>query len=461
MFERFKKLFTKSISNYAQILDWGGARWIGDGYVSFAAHGYNKNVIAYHCVNRIATAVSSIPYNVEIDGKLVEKDPILQLLKRPNALQSYKEFMHTCILHRMIGGNTYIRGLKVYTGRIMEMQVLRPDRVTILANIYWEPYKYIYSLGQQVSYDIDPLTGLSEILHIKNTNPLNDLYGLSPMAAASMSIDQHNEAQTWNKALLQNMAKPPGIISIKDRSDNAPMLKPAQVEDIARKFNDRYVGGENAGKIPVFNYDMLWQSLGMTPTDMDWLNGKNSTARDICLAFNYPAQLLGQEEGSTFNNVDAAKMSFYEDTVIPLATHMLDELAWWLSQHSGREINIIPDIDDLPALAIRRDTMRATNRADVQAGILRINEARAAMDYPPAEGGDELLVPAGMLPLNYDANSMLSTEPTGLDEVDEDGNPIDPEEVDKISDDNPDEPEDDDYEDSDTGKPAPIKPNDF
>lgn len=451
MFDNFLKIFSglkrKDSNAFAQFLDWGGARWLGSGYVSYAAEGYNKNVVAYHCVNSIAESVASIPYIIKINGTEVENGPINKLLKRPNALQSYKEFMHMAILHRMISGNTYIRGTKVYTGRIMEMRVLRPDRVTIMADIYWEPYMFLYSLGQMTEYPIDPLTGMSDILHIKNTNPLNDLYGLSPMAVAAMSIDQHNESQTWNKKLLQNNAKPPGLISMKDRGDNAPMLTQKQIDDIGDKFNAKYAGADNAGKIPIFNYDMVFQQLGISPVDMDWLNGKNSTARDICLAFNYPAQLLGQEEGSTFNNVDAAKMSFYEDTVLPLAGNMLDEISWWLSTHYDLDIDICLNIDNLPALSLRRETMRATNRADVQAGILTINEARAAMDYKPVQGGDEVLVPAGMLPLNYDAKSMLSTEPTTLQDLSDAQD-----EASGNSDEN--------FSDNESKKPTRVKPTD-
>lgn len=67
------------------------------------------------------------------------------------------------------------------------------------------------------SYDfkINKLTGRSAVLHLKTFNPLNDWYGLSPIEAAAYSIDQHNQAGAWNKAMLQNGARSSGAIVVK------------------------------------------------------------------------------------------------------------------------------------------------------------------------------------------------------------------------------------------------------
>ena len=51
-----------------------------------------------------------------------------------------------------------------------------------------------------------------QILHLTLFHPLNDHYGLSPMEAAAASIDIHNAAGGWNKALLDNAARPSGAL---------------------------------------------------------------------------------------------------------------------------------------------------------------------------------------------------------------------------------------------------------
>lgn len=396
----------------------GRAKWFGHTYWNFATEAYAKNIIAYHCIKRISEAVADIPIQVMVNNKIVEKHPILDLLKRPNPKEGWKTFMRNAITHRLISGNCYIHGNVVYTGRMMELNLLRPDRVNILYTAYYEPYEYLYTYyGRIFHYPIDPVTQHSEVLHIKEPNPLNDLYGMSPIAAASMSIDQHNESSEWNKKLLENSARPPGILTIKDKTETAPAMDKEQLALLREELNDKIVGSKNAGKIPILNFDMQWQNLGMSPTDMDWLNGKDTSARDICYAFGYPPHLLGLPDSSTYNNMSEAKLALYEETVIPLLQNYLEELSYFINYHqfnsdskgkNAKEIQIVADLDDVSALSSRRETARTTARADLMAGIVTINEARHEAGFEPVPGGDEIMVPVGRLPLNFDASADMS-----------------------------------------------------
>ena len=47
---------------------------------------------------------------------------------------------------------------------------------------------------------------------MKLFHPVNDHYGLSPIEAAASAIDLHNAAARWNKALLDNSARPSGAL---------------------------------------------------------------------------------------------------------------------------------------------------------------------------------------------------------------------------------------------------------
>ena len=40
----------------------------------------------------------------------------------------------------------------------------------------------------------------------------NDYYGMSQIEAAASAIDSHNQASKWNKALLDNSARPSGAL---------------------------------------------------------------------------------------------------------------------------------------------------------------------------------------------------------------------------------------------------------
>lgn len=407
MFNWFRRKSLNTSSAIAQFIQLGKAIWTKRDYAALSQEGYNKNIIAYYCINKIAKACAGIPFYVKIKGEEVKGDSYTKLLNRPNPSQSYQSFIQMLVMHRLISGNSYVFGNIVSTKKIMELTVLRPDRVSIETNANGEPYQYRYNIGGRIyNYPIEPITLLSPVLHMKEQNPLCDLYGMSPISAAAMSIDQHNESQEWNKKLLENSARPPGVLVMKDRGDSAQQLTDKQKDDLRDQVHEKFSGSKNAGKIPILTFDMDWRAMGMSPTDMDWLNGKNSTARDICLAFNVPTFLLGMAEGSTFNNVADAKLTLYEETIVPLLQSILADLSNFFSEHSGQQVECLPDLDGVSALSPRRQVARDNARQDVESGIITINEAREEIGYDEVAGGDEIMVPSSKLPLNFDLSNM-------------------------------------------------------
>jgi hypothetical protein len=59
----------------------------------------------------------------------------------------------------------------------------------------------------------------------------------------------------------------------------------------------------------------------------------------------------------------------------------------------GEKLFLDYDIDSIEALQENTDTKAARVRADYQAGILKLNEARTAIGYEEIPGGDIHLVP--------------------------------------------------------------------
>ena len=56
-------------------------------------------------------------------------------------------------------------------------------------------------------------------MHIKTFNPINDWYGLSPLEAAMLSLDQSNAANVWNYSLLKTLL-PFGVLRITESKAN-------------------------------------------------------------------------------------------------------------------------------------------------------------------------------------------------------------------------------------------------
>ena len=373
-----------------------------DNFKSFAQEGYKENAIVYRCVNEIANGAASIPFCVYQGEIKLEAHPLISLLERPNPLQAGVEYFQSLYSYLLLSGNSYALQSDV-NGAPRELHILRPDRIEIEPSSTAIPKSYKYKLGQEIVkiYPADPITGAAEVKHFKLWNPLDDYQGLSPLAAASISIDQNNMVSKHNIALLANGARPSGAIVFKPSDDagNRTMLTDGQREQLQSDLANRFKGVNNAGRPMLLEGDFEWKEMGMSPKDMDFMSQANMTAKDIALCFGVPSQLIGIPDAQTYANVQEARLALYEETIIPLARRIESDLNEWLAPAFGDDISISYDIDAIPAMTERRRRIYENVTAAVRDGIISRNEARERLGLEPISGGDEVFIAANLFPL--------------------------------------------------------------
>jgi HK97 family phage portal protein len=388
----------ESQSSKLLVMNPGQPVWSPRNYESFAREAYGKNVVAYQSINRIADAIASVRMAVYRGEQELTEHPLLTLLRRPNPMQSYGDYMRAKVSFIMLAGNGYEERFLVGS-EVKELYQLRPDRMSILPSASGVPAAYIYKVSQNTTrWEVDPRTLNSDVRHLKLFNPLNDWYGMSPVEAGAYALDQNNESMAWMQALLQNSARPSGALTMKDggtlSDENFNRLK-AQIEE-------QYSGSINAGRPMLLEGGLEWQQMGLSPTDMGIIESKFASARDVALAFGVPPQLLGIPGDNTYANYAEARLAFWEDTALPLLDMIVHDWNAWLGALYG--VTIRPDIDSIPAIAEKRLSM--WQMAD-QSQDLTINERRALKGYGPIDGGDTLFVSSAQIPLSMAGDTSL------------------------------------------------------
>ncbi len=337
--------------------------WSGREYSKFSDEGYIKNVIAHRCINMIASGAASVPWALHrIEGgfrQQVAEHPVLNLLNNPNPCSSGAEFFEAIYSNKLISGNGYIQAIKPDGEVPMELFALRPDRIAVIAGKGCVPEGYRYTVGEKHrDFRVDRITGKSDILHIKSFHPLDDWYGLSAIEAAAYSIDQHNQAGQWNQALLQNGARPSGALIVKGgENGEGGFLDESQYNRIKEQLDDTHSGPANAGRPILLEGGLDWKEMSLSPKDMDFINSKNSSARDIALAFGVPPQLLGIPGDNTYSNMAEARLSLWEQTIMPMINSMAGALNGWLVDDFGGNLRLSHRLDDISALAPRREAV--------------------------------------------------------------------------------------------------------
>lgn len=405
MFNWFKKTVVEKASAVQQAISMqrlGNAVWTDRNYKDFADEGYRKNIIAFRAMNEVSISISQINwqlYTTDADRnrKEIINHAVKDLLRRPNEQQGGSAFFEALAGFYQIAGNAYIETVGPDNKPPLELYALRPDRMKITPGKYG-PAGYVYSVnGNDVKWAAED----NNILHIKTFNPTDDWYGLSPMEAAAFSIDIHNAALEWNKSLLDNRCQPSGAVMYEPK-DGVATLSEEEYQRLKQDIDEKFSGSKNAGRPLLLEGGLKWVEMGLSPQDMDYINSKHVTARDICLAYGVPPMLIGIPGDSTYSNMKEARLALWEQTVLPLAYKIRDELNNWLMPKFGEGLELDIDEDSITALSLRRDQLyERLQKAD----FLTIPEKRVAAGYSEEPEAGEILVPANMLPLGFDAEA--------------------------------------------------------
>ncbi|MDE3059733.1 MAG: phage portal protein [Pseudomonadota bacterium] len=360
--------------------------WMDRNYYQFALEAYVRNVIAHRAMSMVAGAAASVRLKLYAIGakgmrREIKAHPVLDILRQPNPTHATGEFFQALHQYRLISGNAFIQAVGPKDAHPQELHLLRPDRMAVIAGKGTMPSGYRYTVNNQnMDFPVDRITGRSRVLHLKNFHPLNDWYGLSPVEAAAYSIDQHNQAGAWNQALLQNGARPSGALVVRPESSGGGTLSDDQYNRVKMQIDEQFTGAANAGRPILLEGGLDWKEMSLSPKDMDFIEAKNSSARDIALAFGVPPQLLGIPGDNTYSNLQEARLALWEQTVIPLVKATTDALNSWLIPMFGEPLDLCPDTDSISVLALRNQAI--WDRVE-KASFLTEDEKRVAVGYGP------------------------------------------------------------------------------
>lgn len=314
-------------------------------YSEAVQRGYIANPIAQRAVRIVAEGVGQAP-------QLATDERLGQLVATTSAGQSLIE---TLASHLVLHGNGYVQIIKDGTGQPIELFALRPERVKIVPDNDGWPRAYEYRLSERrITIPLEDEDGWPNIVHIKTMHPGDDHYGAGALAAAEQAIAIHNAASNWNRALLENAARPSGAL-VYDGPDGSGLTS-EQFERLKNELTQAFAGHDNAGRPMLLDGGLKWQSMALSPADMDFAELKSAAARDIALAFGVPPMLLGLPGDNTYSNYREANRALWRLTLLPLASKLLSAIQEGLKPWFP-DARLTVDLDQVTALSEDRERL--------------------------------------------------------------------------------------------------------
>ncbi len=374
---------------------------------AFIKDGYQANPQLFSVISRIAQRCSEAKFKMFSDNEEVEEHPLLDLLNRPNPLQGQPQFLECLVGYYKINGEVFVHTPTAVTRQTAAVQMW------IIPSVLLKEIKYD-ALGMPTSYHFQDggkvkTISAEEIIHWKSFNPSDKRRGMSPIQAARGVLTQSNAGYAANAKLLQNGGAK-GVLTLDDAMGR---LTPEQAEALQDRFEKKYTGATNWGKVIISGQKMSWQEIGLSAVDLNILESQKMSLRDICNVYQCPVQLFNQTEGSTFNNMQEAKRDFIDSAIIPTLNSFINLLEISLievfEKFDSKQYRLEVDKSVYPEL--NKDIKELAPALNT-AWWFTPNQKLEFMDMPASEveGMDMVYIPSNMVPIDF-------SEPTATEKL--------------------------------------------
>ncbi|MEQ4489683.1 MAG: phage portal protein [Dehalococcoides mccartyi] len=316
--------------------------------------GYKMAIPIYRGIRSLIQAVSGIPWIVlDKKGEQIPDHPFVHAWNYPNPEFSGQDNMEYIVGHLMLVGNAYIRPIYV-NQQPREFWMEMPDQIQPIPsrdrNKWLEGWQY--TDGSGVKHTVAKET----FIQFKQIDPGNFYTGMGAIMPAGRVIDIYNEGLDTQKVSMQNRGMPSGHLFPEEP------LTPEQFDDFKRKFQESYLDKSSRRMPWLYPRKMNWIEANMTPIELDYNNSLWTNIRQLAAAIGLDPWWLGDREHSSFNNVQEARRSLYEDNAIPMLDDIKSTLNLKVAPLYGGDIKIAYDVSNVTAL--REDFSKKSEQAN-------------------------------------------------------------------------------------------------
>jgi HK97 family phage portal protein len=406
-----------------------GALYPDASFETFARLGMGRNELVGACITEKASSLPQSTLRVYPDshgqGEALEDHPLRRLLADPNPVTTEFELHEIQMVYKDLAGACWTLIERARDG-ITPARIwpLRPDKLRVLPSpSSLEPWRYRWLYVPDLTkpdlvVPVDP----QDMVRVRYPNPLDDYFGWPPLRPAARAISLDNATTDYVDTLLRNAAVPGVVVTSQSIVDNEI------AERLGVKWRMKF-GGSRRGEPAFLQAGMDVKVLGLNLEQLQFGDLTATSEARICMSLGVPPILIGARVGldrSTFANYGEARVSFWEETMMPdqgrfLAGYTQKLLPGFLGVGRRR---VWLRWDNSGVLALRESEGVRWERATtaLRAGGITINDFRRTVGLPPVNGGDVFLTPAGVAPTALGtAPATPATRPPPAGAADDDG----------------------------------------
>lgn len=358
----------------------------------------------FRCVRLLSESVANLPLKYmrkKGDIFVEDTDSSLHYLLTIQPSETYNafDFWAKVVEEMLLEGNAYIVPVmsKTVPGEY--------DRL-VLCTRHTVSYDDTYDI-YEVSDNLNGLYGTfreDEIIHIKNVTR-NGKRGLSTLSYASLATGIARTGDMETKNRFANGGNVRGIVSNDKSVRGVGEYQDTWLQSLAEQMDKLFQSGSRIASVPGH---AQFQPLSLSSTDMQFLESRKFTVREICRFFGVHPSFVFDDTSNNYKSAEMANVAFLSNTLNPILRKIECELHRKLVSRKlccKRKF----EFDRKSLYACDLDSRVKYQAQTIAAGIYSVNDWRLMENQPRTENGDMVMISANLKSLSSWTDAPAST----------------------------------------------------
>ncbi|MFD5676120.1 phage portal protein [Streptomyces sp. NPDC127040] len=387
-------------------------------YVQLASDVFQEYGHLYRRQPQIRTVVSFLARNIaqlglhsyrrvsDTDRERLTDHPLPRIFAAPGAKLTRYRLIERLVCDYAIYDVAFWVKVRMDTGELLGVIPVPPSRMEIKGDNWLEPEKFVVH-GSKGELELNP----DQVVHFHGYDPEDLRQGSSPIESLRSLLAEEFEATRSREQMWRNGGRMSGVLT---RPADAPKWDPTSRARFGESWRAFTAGGGQAGGTPILEDGMQYEQLALDPSKAQYIEARKLTREEVAAAYHIPLPMVGILDHATFSNIKEQHQQLYQDTLGPWLTMIQEEIGLQL-------IPDLPDSDDVYVEFNLQEKLRGS--FEEQASMLQTavgapwllrNEARARMNLPAIDGGNELVTPMNVLVGGMASPTDTAPEPAAL-----------------------------------------------
>lgn len=317
---------------------------------------------------------------------------------QPNRRMNASVFLKNLVSQILLQGNAYVLPVRNIYDDVEALYLLKPGSVgyDVTTNTY------------RVHDDVNGISGVyasEDILHFKNVSADGGYTGMSTISYAALTL---GIAATSDSETLKRFATGGRFKAILKNNTSTKGWGEYQDEQLKAHGDDLQDAINRGDDILAVKGDVDVSPLSMSSADMQFLESRKFTIREIARFFNVPPSKLMDDSNSNYKSVEVSNIAFYTEALQPIVTEIEREFsAKLLNEWNYQDYKFCFDLSALYALDLESKARWDKNR--LENGLVSVNDLRRERDIEPVDKGDDVYLSVNFAPIG---SAKLSGEPS-------------------------------------------------